>query len=271
LAQTPGGFTVVALSVGEGDSGILCLIGDMILYTMGGDGQAMTKVSETKDAEAYHYLRKQILSNNFRPGQRLREDELCRDLNVTRTPLRSALRRLEQERLVVGEPYRGCRVREVGQEEIGPIFDLRAALEALAAGNIARSADPQVLDMLEKLAIQCDDAWNQEQWHEYFEIDKKFHWTVVQNSQNPHLIEVLEVYSFQLRTFILHQQYLLFIVEQLRTRSDEMAHSHFDLVQAMRESPEAAERQMQAHIRGGKRMILEACSQWQKTLPIKVN
>ena len=69
--------------------------------------------SDTKDAQVYQYLRRRILRHSLRPGERLREEELCRQLKVTRTPLRLALRRLEHEKLVVGEPFCGCRVREV--------------------------------------------------------------------------------------------------------------------------------------------------------------
>lgn len=219
----------------------------------------------TKDHEVYQILRTGILTNKYSPGEALREEELCQQMNITRTPLRLALRRLEQERLVVGEPYRGCRVREINQEEIGPLFDLREVLEGLAARNVAIASNEATLARLEQLAAVCDAAAEAEKWQDYFEADKHLHWALVENGENRPLVEVLEVYNFQLKTFMLHQHYLLNIVEQLRLRSKEMANVHSNLVRAMRNGPDEAEVQARAHVRGGKEIVLKACSLWNKS------
>lgn len=224
----------------------------------------MAATVQTKDQEVYQYLREKILHNRFRPGERLREEELCRQLNVTRTPLRSALRRLEHERLIVGEPYRGCRVREVRGEEIGPLFDMREVLEGLAARNIALEGDAATLQVLGEMARQCDGAEGSEDWMRFFEHDKDFHWELVQRSNNEKLVEVVEVYSFQLRTFALHDKYLLHVVEQLRARAHELQHNHRGLVEAMASrDAEQAEAKMRRHIRQAKQIVLNAWAQWQ--------
>lgn len=219
---------------------------------------------QTKDQQVYQYLRRQILRNGFRPGEPLREEELCRQLKVTRTPLRSALRRLEHERLVVGEPYRGCRVREVIGEEIGPLFDLREVLEGLAARNVALQHEAKALAVLREMAQQCDEAEDNEDWMTFFQQDRDFHWEMVQRSGNEKLMEVIEVNSFQLRTFALHDRYLLYVVEQLRARAHELKYNHRALVKAMASGDaEAAENAVRRHIRDAKDIVLQAWTQWQ--------
>lgn len=224
----------------------------------------MTDTStQTKDNEVYQHLRERILRNTFRPGERLREEELCRQLNVTRTPLRLALRRLEHERLVTGEPYRGCRVREVHREEVGPLFDMREMLEGLAARNVAEKADARALKVLSEMAQACDEAGHREEWTRYFEWDRKLHWEIVQRAANETLVEVMEVCNFQLRTFALHDRYLLLVVEQLRARASELEHNHRELVETLASgNPGAAEAKMRAHIRLSKEIVMQACSRW---------
>ena len=219
---------------------------------------------QTKDQKVYQYLRRQILRNGFRPGEPLREEELCRQLKVTRTPLRSALRRLEHERLVVGEPYRGCRVREVIGDEIGPLFDMREVLEGLAARNVALQGDAKTLAVLRAMAQQCDEAEDNEDWMKFFPQDRDFHWEMVKRSGNEKLVEVVEVNSFQLRTFALHDRYLLYVVEQLRARAHELKYNHRTLVKAMASGDaEAAENAVRRHIRDAKDIVLQAWTQWQ--------
>ena len=224
----------------------------------------MTTPPQTKDQEVYQYLRERILHNSFRPGERLREEELCRKLHVTRTPLRLALRRLEHERLIVGEPYRGCHVREVHSEEIGPLFDMREVLEGLAARNVTLEGNAKTLAVLREIAEACDEAEENEDWMRFFGQDKNFHWELVQRSNNEKLAEVIEVYSFQLRTFSLHDRYLLHVVEQLRARAQELKHNHRALVAAMAAGDaDAAEAKMRRHIRDAKEIVMDAWAQWQ--------
>ena len=85
-------------------------------------------------------LRDAILSGYFKPGQRLVEAGLCTMMNVSRTSVREALRRLEAEKLVVIVPNKGPSVAEITLEEAEEIYHVRAMLEAEAASLFARRA-----------------------------------------------------------------------------------------------------------------------------------
>src|SRR3954470_24663653 len=87
--------------------------------------------------DAYGVLHAQIVSGELSPGERLVEEELAEQLGASRGAIRTALLRLEHDRLVLRERNRGARVRRVTADEAVEILEARAALESLAAGYAA--------------------------------------------------------------------------------------------------------------------------------------
>src|SRR5690349_4953493 len=88
-----------------------------------------TARSANYSAVAADLIREAILDGELPAGARLKEDELAERLDVSRTPVREALRRLEAEGLVVHEPKRGAAVRSYTPEELDDMYRLRALLE----------------------------------------------------------------------------------------------------------------------------------------------
>ena len=82
-------------------------------------------------------IRRAILDGTLRPGQRLTEEKLAADLQISRTPVREALRVLQAEGLVESTPYQGSTVRAYAIEELDDIYQLRAVLEGHAARRAA--------------------------------------------------------------------------------------------------------------------------------------
>jgi DNA-binding GntR family transcriptional regulator len=87
----------------------------------------------------YQWLRSAIFSGQFQPGQMLRQEEIARQLGVSRVPLREALQRLEGEGQVVLHPRRGYAVMELNLDEISEIFRMRMLIEERAALFSARN------------------------------------------------------------------------------------------------------------------------------------
>ena len=99
-------------------------------------------------------LRDAILSGHFKPGERLVEAGLCAMMNVSRTSIREALRRIEAEKLIVIVPNKGPSVAEITWEEAEEIYHVRAMLEAEAAALFARRATAaDVKKMRKALAV----------------------------------------------------------------------------------------------------------------------
>ena len=96
-------------------------------------------------------LREAIVTGRLQPNERLIESDLARALGVSRTLIRTALARLEQEGLVEHERHRGARVRLVEHGEAVEILEARSVLEGLAARFAAQRATPDDIDELEQI------------------------------------------------------------------------------------------------------------------------
>jgi DNA-binding GntR family transcriptional regulator len=99
---------------------------------------------------AYEEIRQAIVEGRYRAGQRLIEKNLGEEFQVSRTPVREALRALESEGLVVSLPNKGAIVRSLSAQDVYDIYDLRVRLESLAAERAARDPRPEQLAVLTK-------------------------------------------------------------------------------------------------------------------------
>ena len=103
-------------------------------------------------------LRRAILNQEFSPGQRLTERELCELTGVSRSCVREAIRGLESEHLVTNTPHKGPVVAKLSIEEAMQIYEVRAALESLAGEKFAREATRAQLSMLSHSVEQYSEA-----------------------------------------------------------------------------------------------------------------
>jgi DNA-binding GntR family transcriptional regulator len=106
-------------------------------------------VLTTKADEVARTLEDEIVSGAIPPGQVLRQEHVCERFNVSRTPVREALQRLEALGLVTALPNRGARVRSISSAELREAFLIRAELEALATAHAAPRMTPTDLARLD--------------------------------------------------------------------------------------------------------------------------
>lgn len=99
---------------------------------------------------ALEKVREAIVSGHFRPGDRLVERDLCAQLGVSRTIVREVLRHLESEGLVANLPNKGPIVAQLDLNEARQIYEIRGALEGMAARLCAERNDPAIVSALEK-------------------------------------------------------------------------------------------------------------------------
>jgi len=125
------------------------------------DGRPTLSTPVPRDASlaerAYYELRDRIVSLRIAPGTLIREGEVMIDLKMSRTPLREALLRLAQEKLVVVIPRRGTFVTEIQVGDVGTIYELRRELEAVAAGWAALRRREEDLPEIEELIARLSE------------------------------------------------------------------------------------------------------------------
>lgn len=136
----------------------------------------------------------------FLPGDRIVEAEVARALNVSRIPVREALRLLESQGVVVSERYRGMRLMSVDIERLGKILKVRLALECLAGSEVLKRMedDPDILAPLEEITAKMHEAGDRDDGFLVASLDTQFHRCLCELSGNEVIVQSWEPLSRQL-------------------------------------------------------------------------
>jgi DNA-binding GntR family transcriptional regulator len=143
-------------------------------------------------------LLRRITSGELQPGTRLVELHIARELNTSQGPVREALCELEGMELVVTEPYKGTRVREVTQQDIREAYIVRATLENLA-GQLAGPHFQGDVDDLRKTATKILNAARKKNIADYARHDITFHRLIVEGAENRVLLRTWNSLAFEVR------------------------------------------------------------------------
>ena len=146
-------------------------------------------------------LRDAIRKGILEPGERLMEVQLADELGISRTPVREAIRKLEQEGYVIMMPRRGTYVSDISTGDVKEIFEIRSALESLAAGLAARRIEPDELETLQNLLIEIEGYIAKNDIEKIVETDIKFHGLLYKVSRNERLANIINNLKEQLARF----------------------------------------------------------------------
>jgi len=146
-------------------------------------------------------LRDAIRKGILEPGERLMEVQLAEELGISRTPVREAIRKLEQEGYVIMMPRRGTYVSDISTNDVKEIFEIRSALESLAAGLAARRIEPDELETLQNLLMEIEGYIAKNDIEKIVETDIKFHGLLYKVSRNERLVNIISNLKEQLARF----------------------------------------------------------------------
>jgi DNA-binding GntR family transcriptional regulator len=148
-------------------------------------------VSASKRVEAH--LRKAIHAGKLRPRQRIIEEDLARELEVSRGPVREALLRLERDGLVVTTSRRGTFIRDISLAEIGVIFRMRAKLEGLCVRYMRENSAIDAPEILNRALKKLKVAATKGSEEQFFHADMELHRTIWKASNQPLLYRTLNL------------------------------------------------------------------------------
>ncbi|REJ36863.1 MAG: GntR family transcriptional regulator [Bacillota bacterium] len=207
------------------------------------DPYPRTRQASSRAELVYITLRQDILNNTYRPGQRLSEEAIAQELNVSRTPVREALKRLHAEGFVEITPHRGAVVRDPSGEELAELCAVREVLEGLAARLAARSISLIEVYSLERLLAEMEAAMAEGRLADLDALNFQFHETIWIASRNRYLAHQLR----QLRQFVHRLQESTLTVQG---RKEEAYREHKALFEACAAGdPDEAERLAREHVR----------------------
>jgi len=160
---------------------------DRLRTLLGDVGPALTKTDH-----AHLVLREAILSGVVKPGDALKAGTLAESLGMSRIPIREALRRLEQEGLVLIRPHAGATVRGLPKSEIEENLVIRGELEALATRLAAPRISAEQLVDLERMFDEMETCAAEGDADRFGRLNRVFHLTLYQSCPYPRLNELIE-------------------------------------------------------------------------------
>lgn len=209
--------------------------------------QPMAKSQSTRAHDAYRAIKSAIRDGVYRPGDRLREDEVAERFGISRTPVREALARLQEKGLVEAGPGRGLAVAELDMQRIFEIYALRTELESIVARFAAQHATDVEIDNLDRL--NADFAAAREP-AEAARLNRIFHARLYDAARNRYLQAAVE----ELHDSIALLPHTTFVHTD---RIGEAAREHGTIIEALRQRDvEAAWRAGRDHIEAALRTRL---------------
>lgn len=139
----------------------------------------------------FNTLREAILKGELKPGERLMELQLAGKLGVSRTPIREAIRMLEQEGLAVTIPRKGAEVAKMTEKDMEDVLKIREALDELAVSLACEQISGDELERLKQTMHEFEEYTKTGEVKRIAEADVRFHDIIYQATRNPKLVNML--------------------------------------------------------------------------------
>ena len=199
----------------------------------------------------YERLKRAIHRGELKPGERLVEQRLAKELGVSRTPIREALYRLEQDGLVEKIPHGGALVKDNTRDEVEEILGLRAVLEGYAAAQATKRKNEGLLRELEGILSRAEEALRKGNISRLIQLNTEFHDVLYRGSGNRKLYELIT----HLRD--LFYKYRVFILG-IEGMPQICLEDHREMLEVMRSGDaRKVERMVREHINRGKEQLMQ--------------
>lgn len=186
-------------------------------------------VSKKMNAQhlAYEYIRERILDGTYKGGMKIIEERLASEIGVSRTPIREAIKRLEQEGLIKNK-----QIYHPTAQDLIYMYELRIALESFAAQRAALTMSKESLEALGHTIKESLQLHSNSQSKNIYQSNQNFHELIIKESQNPILIDQLKkiqtiFYMFSLKLDLYNRPHLIEehdeIYEAIKNRDAELA------------------------------------------------
>lgn len=199
---------------------------------------------ENLDQKAYEIVKTMITERQLLPGEKIPQEKLAQELGISRTPLVSALKFLEHEKLVESKPRRGYFVRLFSKQEMVSIFELREVLEGLAAKRAAVNISDEEIQILNGFFKPFEESRNITDFKAYSKEDRRFHNFITEIGAKEFLKGILQTCN------IITASYQYLSSEGLVRPPNETIEEHLAVIKAIGDrDPAAAEALMREHLK----------------------
>ena len=206
-------------------------------------------IIELKDSEktlsikAYEVLETEIVLRNLKPGTALREEDIARQLNISPTPVREAINKLEQEGLIYRKPHRSAIVKPLKESDVYELCEIRESLECLAIKLAAERISIGTIRELQKIVKKSEKYLNENRLREYVKTNRQFHDCIFRVAGNGRLKMIMSSIHNQLAI-------LMLTTAKIPGKSKSATAQHKQMIKALEaKDQQLAVKIMKKHIR----------------------
>lgn len=191
--------------------------------------------------ELVTYIKQQILSGELNPGDRIVETKIARELGISQTPVREALRELQGQGIITVVPNRGPLVRSLSKEDAFEVYSLRSMLEGMAIRLAVKFATDEEVAELENVYHQMDQKVRDDSVDYLFQYSSHLHELIIKYARHSRISTFYDSISLQIA--LLNRQL------GMKKSKDYEVNQHWELIEVMKaRDPDAAELTMRKHI-----------------------
>ena len=212
----------------------------------GGRTTNMSTLTTTSiTAQVTNAIREAIIKGKFEPGEKLSEVSLSEYYQISRTPIREALKQLEREGLVEISPRVGTVVTKPTEKELAELFTMKETLEGLAAGLLVEQGNVKAIEEVRKSVVLMEKAVETSDHNLYVEANSIFHNVILEGADNSKLTYTLNLLLNQIG----YSRYVYLTIEAPQ-RIEKSLQEHQAILQALLEGDrDKTEKAMRAHVR----------------------
>jgi DNA-binding GntR family transcriptional regulator len=177
--------------------------------------------------QAFQQIKEAIRSGKLKPGDRLVETQLAEEMQISRFPIREAMRYLEKEGLVQTKPFKGTYVAQLTEKDMEELYSLRSAIEELAVRILIKNIDEKKIKKLESIVAAMVQASEDDNIDKMISEDLRFHQTICEMSGHRKLLDVWLNLENQLQVF-------LTIEKNLFENSCQFVTTHHPILEAIK-------------------------------------
>ena len=154
----------------------------------------------TMKHQIYKIIKDEICNGHYPPGYWLQEKELAAKMDVSRSPVREALKQLVDEGLAIDYPNKGVFVKEFTSKDIEEIYDVRIMLESYAIKNSVKLITSNDIKVLRELIDNLSECYDKNDLNQYIEYDTELHQYIIKMSGNSLVMDIYKriVYKQQI-------------------------------------------------------------------------
>ncbi len=177
----------------------------------------------TISRQVYSIIKKAIVSGEYEPNYWLQEVELSKELGVSRSPVREALKQLSADGLVKEIPNKGTFVREFTEKEIIEVYEIRELFETYAILHLPKKLSIEQIEKMEEYKRNFEKYHREDDLDMYIEVDSKFHRFIMECADNSIMLELYRK---------VRNMNMLFRIYSLSTRKrfDDSQTEHTDII-----------------------------------------